>query len=115
MQAANHTAGIKHVYTTLTTLWKFFHYSPKRAECLKEVKQVLDLLEVKIVKPSDTYWLAHERCVKTVKASYGAIVMALNNIFETTHEPEALGISKVLSKKSTVAAMFLHSSSGSKA
>ena len=29
VQAANHTPGIKHVYTTLTTLWKYFHYSPK--------------------------------------------------------------------------------------
>ena len=25
VQAANATAGIKHVYVTLTTLWKFFH------------------------------------------------------------------------------------------
>ena len=29
VQAANSTTGIKHVYTTLTTLWKYFHYSPK--------------------------------------------------------------------------------------
>ena len=107
VQAANHTTGIKHVYTTLTTLWKFFHYSPKRAECLKEVKRVLDLPVLKIIRPSDTRWLAHERCVKAVKASYSAIVMALNNIYETTHEPEALGISKALCKKSTVAAIFL--------
>ena len=28
MKAANSTTGIKHVYTTLTTLWKYFHYSP---------------------------------------------------------------------------------------
>ena len=26
VQAANSTPGIKHVYITLTTLWKFFHY-----------------------------------------------------------------------------------------
>ena len=31
VQAANATPGIKHVYTTLMTLWKFFPYSPKRA------------------------------------------------------------------------------------
>ena len=29
VQAANVTPGIKHVYTTLMTLWKFFHYNPK--------------------------------------------------------------------------------------
>ena len=63
--------------------------------------------EFKIVKPSDTRWLAHERCVKVVKENYCAIVLALNNIYEETHEPEALGISKALSKKSTISAMFL--------
>ena len=31
VQAANAAPGIKHVYTTQVTLWKFFHYSPKRA------------------------------------------------------------------------------------
>ena len=31
---------IKHVYTTLKMLWKFFHYSPKRAESLTEIKKV---------------------------------------------------------------------------
>ena len=31
VQAANATPGIKHVYPTLVTLWKFFHYSPKYA------------------------------------------------------------------------------------
>lgn len=33
-QPANSTDGIKHVYTALTTLWKFFHYSPKRLNFL---------------------------------------------------------------------------------
>lgn len=106
-QAANNTEGIKHVYTTLTTLWKYFHYTRKRTECLKEVQRVLDLPELKIIKPSDTRWLAHERCVKAVKGSYSAIVAALDNIYEETHEPEALGISKALCKKSTIAAIFL--------
>ena len=32
VQAANATSGIKHVYVTLTTRWKFSNYSAKRAE-----------------------------------------------------------------------------------
>lgn len=107
IQAANSTSGIKHVYTTLTALWKFFHYSPKRAESLKEVQHVLNMPELKIIKPSDTRWLAHERCVKAVKASYSAIVTTLDHIHDTSHEPEALGLSKCLSKPTTVAAIFL--------
>ena len=68
---------------------------------------MLDLPELKIIKPSYTRWLAHERCVKAVKASYSAIVSALNNIYEQTHQPEALGISKAMCKPSTMCAMYL--------
>ena len=60
IQAANATPGIKHVYTTLMMLWKFFHYSPKHVESLK-IQKVLHLSELKIVKLSDTRWLTHER------------------------------------------------------
>ena len=107
MQAAIATPGIKHVYTTLMTLWKFFHYSPEHAESLKEIQKVLYLPELKIVKPSDTRRLAHERCVKPVKASYSTIVLALENIYETSHEPEALGLSKAICSHSTIASMYL--------
>ena len=72
------------------------------------VQQLLHLPELKIAKPSDTRWLAHERCVKAVKASYGVIVTAINNIYENTHEPEALGLSTALSKLYTVVAMYVH-------
>ena len=94
VQAVNATPGIKHVYTTPMTLSKFFHYSPKRAEWLKETQKVLDLPKLMIVKPSDTWWRAHECCVQAVKASYSSVVLALKNIYETSHEPEALGLSK---------------------
>ena len=52
---------------------------------------------------------AHERCVKAVKASYSSIVLALEN--ETSHEPEAFGLSKALSSHSTIATMYLIDSS----
>lgn len=107
VQAANEISGTKQVYVTLTSSWKSFHYSPKRAESLREVQCVLDMPELKVIKPSDTQWLAHERCVKGVKASYVAIVAALENIHETSHEPETLGLSKALSKWKTTAAIFL--------
>ena len=40
------------------------------------------------------------------KASYSSIVLALENIYETSHEPEALGLSKALSSHS-IAALYL--------
>ena len=71
VQAANGTTGIEHVCDTNHIV--VFYYSPKRTQSLKEVQRVLDFPELKIVKPSDTRWLAHERCVRAVKASYSAI------------------------------------------
>ena len=80
----------------LTALWNFFHYSPKRAESIEMVQQVLDLPKLKIVKPSDIYWLAHERCVKAVKAIYGAIVMSQKHL-----------VLAKLSLSGTLAAMYM--------
>ena len=42
-----------------------------------------------------------------IKANYAEIMITLGNINEQSHEPEALGISKALSKESTLSAMFL--------
>ena len=74
---------------------------------MKEILSVLQLPEMKIVKPSDTRWLAHEKCVKAVKQIYCALVATPENIHETSHEPEALGLRKALSKKRTIEAIFL--------
>ena len=68
---------------------------------------MLDLPEMKTIKPSDTRWLAHECFVKAVKGSYNAIVNALNNIYKQIHEPEALEISKIICKHSTVFTIYL--------
>ena len=74
---------------------------------MKDIQHVLDLPEMKVIKPSDTRWLAHERCVKSVKASYAALVVTLESNYENFHEPEALGINKVLCKFSMIAALIL--------
>ena len=46
--------------------------------------------------------------VRAVKANYAAIVITLENIYEQSHEPEALGISKALSKESTLSAIYIY-------
>ena len=107
VQAANSTNGTKHVYVMLTALWKFFHDSLKRAQSLKLVQQVPNPPELKVAKPSDTRWLAHERCVDGDKTSYGATATALTNIHKSTHNPESPGLSKALFKQSTVAAIYM--------
>ena len=73
----------------------------------KSSQKVLDLPELKITKPSDTRWLAHERCISIVKRYYGAIIATLEQIYEESHEPEALGLSKILTRSSTLFTIYL--------
>ena len=44
-----------------------FSISPKRAEKLAEIEAVLNTPEIKVTKPSDTQWLAQERCAQAVR------------------------------------------------
>ena len=53
-------------FGTMTSVWKLFYYSLQKAEKLKGIQAVLGFPELKIVKPSDTRWLSHERCVKAI-------------------------------------------------
>ena len=69
---------------------------------------MLDVPEMKTIKPFDTHLLAYEHCVMA-KGSYSTIVNALNNISEQTHKPEALKIllAKIFCKPSTVSVIYL--------
>ena len=49
---------VRLVLGTLLTIWKTFHYSPKKAETLVEIQAVLNSPELRVNKPSDTRWLA---------------------------------------------------------
>ena len=62
---------------------------------------------MKVIKPPDTRWLAHEWCVKAVKVSYTALVVTLDSNYQNFHAPEALGLYKALSKFTTIAAIYL--------
>ena len=90
----------------LSILWKYFHYSPKRAGSLKEI-QLLNLPEIKVIMPSDTRWLGHKQCIRVVKVSSTALVVTIDRIYQNFHAPEALGLYKALSKFTTSAAIYL--------
>ena len=65
IHAAKKSPEVKKMFGMMGNLWKLFYYSPKKAESLKEI-QFLKLPELKIVKPSDTRWLSHERYMRAI-------------------------------------------------
>lgn len=92
------------MFGTIANLWKLFYYSPKKAEALKDVQSVLSLPELKVVKPSTTRWLAHERCVRAIHKELPALIITLHKLYETSGDAEAYG---VLSSYSGVATVVL--------
>ena len=91
------------MFGTMTTLWKMFYYSPKKAEALKIVQSVLGLPELKILKPSDTRWLSHERCVQAIRKELPALICTLHQLYNDSGDTEAYGLALVLSSYSGVA------------
>ena len=105
MQAANSIPEVKKMFGTMGNIWKLFFYSPKKAESLKEVQSVLKLPELKIVKPSDTRWLSHERCIRAIYRELPALTITLQQLYETSGDAKAYGLSSLLSTYTGVASV----------
>lgn len=97
VQAAASIPEIKKVFGMMANLWKLFSNSPQKAEALKEIQAALNLPQLKIVKPSDTWWLSHERCMRAIRKDLPALIATLQHIYETTGDAEAFGLSTLLS------------------
>ena len=105
--AANEHREIKRVIGTLMTIWKTFHYSPKKAEKLAEIQDVLDTPKLKVLKPSDTRWLARERCVQAVRRTLPSLVTTFDTIYMDNGDAEAYGLAKLLCTYKFVACLYM--------
>ena len=107
INAADEHTEVKRVLGTLLTIWKAFHYSPKKAEKLAEIQAELNSPELKMLKPSDTRWLTRERAVRAVRRSLPALVNTFEEIYEETGDAEAHGIASLLTKYNSVACIYM--------
>ena len=93
LRAAESVTVVKKMFGTMANLWKLFYYSPKKMEALKHVQSVLSLPELKVVKPSNTGWLSHERCVQAISKELPALITTLHKLYEDAGGAEAYGLS----------------------
>ena len=83
INAAKEHVQVNRVLGTLLTIWKAFHYSPKKAAKLADIQAKLESPEIKMQKPSDTRWLARERAVRrSLPAAAFPNLAKLASIFE---------------------------------
>ena len=107
VHAADEHNEVKRMFGTLLTMWKMFHYSPKKAEKLAEIQAALDSPELKVQKPSDTRWLARERCVRAVRRSLPALVATFQEMYDESGDAEAYGLARLFCKYKSVACLYM--------
>ena len=74
-------------YGTMTSIWKFYYSSPK-AQALKGIQAFLGFPNLKIMKPSDTRWLSHERCVKAICKELPPLLQTLSQLYESSGDAD---------------------------
>ena len=84
-------------FRTMPSISKlFFYYSHQKAEALKGIQCALGFPNLKIVKPSDTRWLSHERCVKAICKELAPLFQTLSQLYESSGGAETYGIYSLL-------------------
>ena len=69
----------------------------------KEIQSVLKLPELNSVKPSDTWWLSHQCCIRAIYRELLALIIALQQLYEMSGDAETCGLSTLLATYTGVA------------
>ena len=95
------------MFGRMVSLRCLFYYSPKKVESLKPVQAVLNLHELKVIKPSNTRWISHECCVRAILKELPALFIASQSIYDECGDTEAYGFALALRSYSGVATILL--------
>ena len=107
VSAARCLPSLKKVFAILMSVWKMFHYSPKKFSALKEMQALVNHPQLKMIKLSDTRWLAHDRSVKAIRCSVRPLIDTLEHIHEDTGEPEALSMLRTMKTYNFVVTLMM--------
>ena len=69
---------------------------------LREMQALVKHSQLKMIKPSDTRWLAHDTSVKAIRCSMRPPIDTLEHIHEDTVEPEPLGMLRTMKTYTTL-------------
>ncbi len=106
-QAAQKVAVVKKAYSLLGQIRKLFYYSPKKANQLQEIQSALNHPTLKIVKPSSTRWLSHERAILVVRKNIVPLVATMEHLYTNDNDVEAYGINRHMKTYDFIATVFM--------
>ena len=105
--AARSVKAVTRVQSNILTIWKVFHYSPRKAAVLREIQAVLAHPQLKMLKPGDTRWLSHRNSVHAIRRSFSPLVTTLESIYEEGGDAEAFGLAKLVKSYNFVATVSM--------
>ena len=76
-------------FVNMTSFWKYFLLFPQRSRVIEGIQAVLGFPELKILKPYNTMWLLHERCVKATCKELLPLLQTLSQLYESSGDAEA--------------------------
>nr|XP_039248008.1 uncharacterized protein LOC120325898 [Styela clava] len=99
---------ISKAISLMSSMHSFFDRSPKRLSTLENIQISLDQKK-KLVQPSWTRWLSHERSLSVVLGSLEAILIALESIYQDGGDfcSDAGGLLLILRCEKTIAVLSL--------
>ena len=86
-QTSNKVKYLQQMKDHLFALWNYFRHSSVRMAGLKQIQEIMNSPDLKLVKASDTRWLSH-------KAAVNAVIVTLQQQSQAT----ALGLLKVMTR-----------------
>ena len=98
-----HVSYIKKMKDYLFALWNYFHHSSVRSAGLKQVQELMQIPELKLVKAVDTHWLSNKAAVNSLLRCLSAVIVTL----QKSSDPTAIGLMKILTRYNFVASLVL--------
>lgn len=102
-QASNEIKYLKQMKDHLFALWNYFHHSSVRMAGLKQIQQVMNSPELKMVKAVDTRWLSNKAAVSALLRCLPAVLVTL----QQQSDPTAVGLLKVMTRYNFLASLLL--------
>ena len=102
-QASNEVKYLKQMKDYLFALWNYFHHSSVRMAGLKQMQEVMNSPELKMVKAVDTRWLSNKAAVSALLRCLPAVLVTL----QQQSDPTAVGLVKVITRCNFFASLVL--------
>ncbi|XP_053383488.1 uncharacterized protein LOC128549841 [Mercenaria mercenaria] len=95
------------VDATLISIWKMFHFSPKKAATFKNMQEAYGQRPLAFVRASTTRWLSHLSACLRFTARFESLLDTIDALVYDSHDADILGIRNHMMRQEFVATVLV--------